>query len=110
MLAKDISNNSPDQKTLELMDISIDRNSYGRQTESFNQKIKTELGEIETVFIRAPRIKKIGKSVKVLALRDKEVLACEEKVGDNYYLAACFHPELTTFVFHQYFLKQVLSP
>jgi len=110
MLSKEVDNMAQGQKTLELMDISIDRNAYGRQTDSFNESFKTELGNIEAVFIRAPRIKKIGKSVKVLAVRDKEVLACEEKVGENYYLAACFHPELTTSVFHQYFLKQVLSP
>lgn len=107
MLAKSISNKAPNQKTLELMDISIDRNAYGRQTESFNQNFKTKLGVVEAVFIRAPKIKSTGKNVKTLAEKDEEILACEERVGDKYYLAACFHPELTTDLFHQYFLKQL---
>src|SRR4030042_1643489 len=40
---------------------------------------------------------------------EKETLACEERKGKSYYLAACFHPELTTSKFHEYFLKQVLK-
>jgi pyridoxal 5'-phosphate synthase pdxT subunit len=108
MLAKDISNNAPDQKTLALMDLSVDRNAYGAQAESFNESFKTELGNIEAIFIRAPRIKKIGKGVKVLAEKDGEILACEEKSKGKYYLAACFHPELTTSLFHEYFLKNMI--
>lgn len=107
MLAKQVLHKSLGQKTLELLDIEIDRNAYGRQTDSFTQKIETELGDMEAVFIRAPRIKKIGRGVRVLAKNGDEVIACEERVGKNYYLAACFHPELTTSLFHGYFLKKL---
>ena len=46
MLSKEVDNMAQGQKTLELMDISIDRNAYGRQTDFFNESFKTELGNI----------------------------------------------------------------
>lgn len=107
MLAKTVLHKEAGQESLGLMDMAIDRNAYGRQTESFEQKIETKLGPIEAVFIRAPRIKSVGTSVRVLAKNDKEIIACEQRVGKKFYLAACFHPELTTTKFHEYFLKQI---
>lgn len=107
MLAKLVHHKTADQKTLELMDIAIDRNAYGRQAESFERNVKTSLGDIQAVFIRAPRIKKVGKNVKILARVKGEVIACEQTTGNNYYLSACFHPELTSTLFHEYFLKKV---
>ncbi len=107
MLAKTVDNKTPDQKTLELMDIEIDRNAYGRQNDSFETEIKTELGNIKAVFIRAPRIKSVGKNIKVLAKNQDEVIACEQRINGNYYLALCFHPELTTTIFHEYFIKKI---
>lgn len=107
MLAKTVHHRMPDQKTLELMDIEIDRNAYGRQTESFEKYVKTSLGNIRTVFIRAPKIKKVGKEVKILAENEGETIACEQKVNNHYYLAACFHPELASTMFHEYFIKKV---
>ena len=107
MLAKTVHHKTPDQKTLELMDIEIDRNAYGRQTESFEKDIKTSLGNIHAVFIRAPRIKRVGKEVKILAVNERETIACEQRTGNNYYLAVCFHPELASTMFHEYFIKEV---
>ena len=109
MLAKQVSHKTHDQKTLELMDVEIDRNAYGRQTESFEKDIKTSLGNIHAVFIRAPKITSVGKEVKILAKNNGEVIACEQKIGKNYYLAACFHPELTSTIFHEYFIKKVYT-
>lgn len=107
MLAKTLSNKTSDQKTLEFMDIEIDRNAYGRQNDSFETAIETDLGKINAVFIRAPRIKKVGKGIKVIVKYQSEVIACEQQSKESYYLALCFHPELTTTVFHEYFLKKV---
>lgn len=107
MLAKTIQNKGEGQKTLELMDIEIDRNAYGRQAQSFTEEIKTKLGKVVAVFIRAPRIKDVGKTVNVLAKNGQRIIACEERIGNKFYLAACFHPELTTTKFHEYFLKNV---
>lgn len=107
ILAKNVLHKGKDQKTLGLMNIEVERNAYGRQTESFEEKLETVLGELETIYIRAPRIVKIGKNVRIIAKRNEEVLACEEIIGKSYYLAACFHPELTTSLFHEYFLKRI---
>ena len=107
MLARNILHKEASQQTLELMDIIVDRNAYGRQTESFEKKIKTKLGPIDAVFIRAPRIKSIGKQVKVLAKNEGEIIACEQRADGKFYLAACFHPELTTTKFHEYWLKEI---
>lgn len=107
MLAKTVHHKTADQQTLERMNITIDRNAYGRQTESFEKDIVTSLGPLRAIFIRAPRIEKIGKSVTILAKEGSEIIACEEDRGKYYDLAACFHPELTSTLFHEYFLKKV---
>ena len=100
------------------MDIEVDRNAYGRQTESFEEDIDSKIGKIHAVFIRAPRIINIGENVNVLAKNGNEIIACEQgkpvyAVGSRgkqgkYYLALCFHPELTTTKFHEYFIKNLV--
>lgn len=107
LLAKNVLNKSKGQKTLGLMDITVDRNAYGSQTDSFTQKINTKFGSIEAVFIRAPKILNIGEKVKTLAKFDDQILACETHEKSKYYLASSFHPELTTTIFHEHFLKQI---
>lgn len=107
LLAKKIYNKTRGQSPLKLMDIAIDRNAYGRQADSFERDIKTTLGKIHAIFIRAPKIKTVGQNVRVLAHSGGEILACEQKKGGSFYLACCFHPELTTTKFHEYFLKQI---
>lgn len=93
---------------LNLIDISIERNSYGRQIDSFIDKIEWKGGSqpqlVEGVFIRAPRFTHIGKSVRVLARHRDDVVMVE---NDNI-LAATFHPELTENpLIHQYFVEKV---
>jgi 5'-phosphate synthase pdxT subunit len=107
MLAKIIRHKTRDQKTLELMDIEVNRNAYGKQTESFEQNIHSRLGKIRAIFIRAPKILRIGKNIKILAKIDREIIACEEEENSRYYLATCFHPELSSTMFHEYFLKKI---
>lgn len=108
LLSKHVLHKAPGQKTLELMNITIDRNAYGRQTESFEKPIATTLGGFSAVFIRAPKITSVGKNVKILAKDNGDILACEEEAGNQYFLAATFHPELTTTLFHEYFLRRVM--
>jgi 5'-phosphate synthase pdxT subunit len=105
MLAKSIHNSEAGQGTLGLMDIEVDRNAYGRQAASFEEDIRTELGRVHAVFIRAPRIRSVGSGVRVLAERGGEPVACEQRSGGAYLLATCFHPELTTTKFHERFLR-----
>lgn len=109
MLARNVLHKSEGQESLGLMDISVDRNAYGRQADSFEEFLGTELGMVKAVFIRAPKILEVGKGVKVLAEKNGEILVCEERVKGKYYLAAAFHPELTTTVFHEYFIGKLLS-
>ena len=107
LLAKKVHNKKKGQRTLALMDIEVDRNAYGRQIDSSEVELQTELGKIHATFIRAPKIHPIGRRVRVLAQNKDEIVCCEERINDSYYLAAAFHPELTTTLFHEYFLKQV---
>lgn len=92
LLAKDVQN--PKQASLEAMDITVERNSYGRQVDSFTATVDIPaLGQepLELVFIRAPGIIKVGDKVEILATyKNQPVL-----VKQGCYLAATFHPELT---------------
>ncbi len=100
LLAKTVKN--PTQKNLGLMNITIERNSYGRQMESMIAKGQTSLSsdEEEMVFIRAPKILNVGDNVEVLATyQDHPVF-----VREGHCLAATFHPELSkSLLWHRYF-------
>ena len=106
MLAKKIYNKEEGQRTLELMDIEVDRNAYGRQLDSFEKDVETKLGNMHAIFIRAPKITKISEKTEILVNDKNEIIACEQRDNGNYYLATTFHPELTTTQFHEYFLRQ----
>ena len=91
LLAKTVGN--PSQKSLEAMDMHVRRNAYGRQLESAIREAETTLagGPLEMVFIRAPKIERMGKGVEVLAkVGDEPVLVRQGKT-----MAATFHPELS---------------
>lgn len=109
MLAKHVVHKTHEQQTLGLMDITIDRNAYGRQTDSFEKSIQTKLGSVSAIFIRAPRINAVGKNITILSEDHGEIFACEEEVGNNYYLALTFHPELRSPIFHEYFIRRLHS-
>jgi len=107
LLARQVVN--PDQSSLGLIDIEVERNAYGRQVDSFIGEAQTTLegGPLEAVFIRAPRIIGRGPGVEVLARIDQEcVLAREGNI-----LVATFHPELARDErVHQYFVEMVRQP
>jgi 5'-phosphate synthase pdxT subunit len=106
MLAKKVEGKIKGQKTLSLMDIEVSRNAYGTQLDSFEQGLDTGLGRINAVFIRAPRMKGIGRKVKVLAkLGNEPVAVYESAPNGRHYLACAFHPELSTSKFHELFLS-----
>lgn len=104
LLANQVFN--PQQFSLDLVGISIERNSFGRQLSS-----KIVEGHfcptnqlIEMVFIRAPRILGLGPNVRTIATYQQEPVCVEE----NLCLAATFHPELTgDDSIHRYFLQMV---
>ncbi len=104
VLAREVE--SPRQPSLGLIDVTVERNSYGRQRESFETEAPAALGAaaepLRMVFIRAPRIRRVGPGVEVLARHGGDpVLAREGGV-----LVASFHPELTgELAVHRYFCR-----
>lgn len=108
MLAKNILHKTDTQKSLAIMDITVDRNAYGGQVNSFEKTLNTKLGKINGVFIRAPQIVSVGSNVEIVVQDGDIILACQEKINSSFYLATTFHPEMTTTAFHEYFLQQML--
>lgn len=92
---------------LGVMDITVRRNAYGSQLDSFSKKIvirEVSKEPIEAVFIRAPWIEKAGRSVNVMASLDGKIIAARQ---ENI-IATSFHPELTDDLsFHRYFASLI---
>lgn len=92
---------------LQLLDVEVERNAFGRQIDSFQVSIALELmaGHSKTFsafFIRAPRIKRWGKQVEILASWKNEPIL----VRQGHHLGASFHPELTGDPqVHEYFIE-----
>ncbi len=104
LLASDVAN--PPQPSLGLMDISIERNAYGRQLDSRIARLQpADLdGDLEAVFIRAPIIRRVGSTAKVLASYQGDPVLVEQ----GRHLAATFHPELTADSrVHRIFLNKI---
>lgn len=105
MLAKDIGR---DQPLIGVMDITVNRNAFGRQVDSFEVDLHVpDLGPdlFHAVFIRAPLVTDVRDGASVLArLEDGGIVA----VKQDHWLATAFHPELTPDDrFHRYFLREV---
>jgi 5'-phosphate synthase pdxT subunit len=104
LLARSVT--GPEQRSLGLLDAEVERNAYGRQTDSFETDLSwsEDGGAIRGVFIRAPRIRRVGEGVRVLAERDGEPVL----VRNGRVLAATFHPELTDDTrVHRYFVEEM---
>ena len=106
LLAKEIMDDNQDVKSLQLMDIKVERNAFGRQKESFETDIKFD-GFSKTyhaVFIRAPIITEVQGNCKILSKIGKKIIAARQ----DSFLALSFHPELTTDLrIHTYFLDMI---
>ena len=91
LLAREVTH--PPQRSLGLLDATVERNAYGRQIDSTILSAETTLagGPLEMVFIRAPRIAAAGQEVEVLAERDGSPVL----VRQGRLMAATFHPELS---------------
>lgn len=105
LLAKDVEN--PKQESLGAIDISVRRNAYGRQLDSHIATYANGSNNpLEMVFIRAPKISRIGSAVQVLAKSNDEPVW----VKQGHTMAATFHPELSDDdQVHREFLKLVES-
>ncbi|HEV3330590.1 MAG TPA: pyridoxal 5'-phosphate synthase glutaminase subunit PdxT [Bryobacteraceae bacterium] len=110
LLAKEVSH--PSQESFGIMDIDVERNGYGRQLDSRVTELEPEAefqkrtapGKLEAVFIRAPIIRRLGAGTKVLVRYNGDPVLVE----DRQYLAATFHPELTSDSrIHKLFLEKL---
>ena len=96
VLSREIVNRHKNQFTLGLLDITVSRNAYGRQVDSFETGIPIKMPNsngtpFHAVFIRAPRICAVGPHVETLAeCNGQPVLVRQDNI-----LGACFHPEIT---------------
>jgi 5'-phosphate synthase pdxT subunit len=102
LLASEILDGRSDQRNFSAIDISVRRNAFGRQVDSFESTISTDVGDFQGVFIRAPRIERVGADVQVLgSIANEPVLVRQGNV-----LAASFHPELSNDArLHEYFVS-----
>jgi pyridoxal 5'-phosphate synthase pdxT subunit len=108
VLSKESVNNSVN--TLGIIDVTVARNAYGRQVDSFIDDIEINLKDqsfnFEGVFIRAPKIVQYGKDVKILGKHKNDIVLAQS----GNVLVATFHPELTDDPrIHQYFIQQIKS-
>ena len=94
-----------DQPLLNILDIKLERNSFGRQRESFESDISLNsigIPKFNGVFIRAPSISEIGSDVEVLSTFNEKIIA----VKKNNVIGVAFHPELTSDIsLHKYFVN-----
>ena len=109
LLATEVT--SPSQRSLGAIDMTVERNAYGRQVDSSIQTIlpekefedRTRPGKLETVFIRAPIIREVRGGARVLASLEGDPILVEE----GRHLAATFHPEMTEDTrVHELFLRK----
>ena len=109
LVARTILDALPDQRSLELMDIAVRRNAFGRQVDSFEADLDfahLEDGPFRGIFIRAPWVEEVGDVVEVLARHDSVAVAVRERD----LMATAFHPELTGDPrVHRYFIEHVVG-
>ncbi len=110
LMAHEVS--APAQESLDVMDISVERNAYGRQVDSRVTEIdpepefqqRTAPGKLEAVFIRAPIIRRLGDRAKVLARYEGDPVLVEQ----GKHMVATFHPELSNDPrVHELFLEKL---
>ena len=110
LLADQILDAKEGQKSFGGLDITVRRNAFGRQIDSFESDITFDDGSAElirAVFIRAPWVEKVAGSVQVLAAIDSHPVAVRSETA----LATSFHPEITgDNRIHRYFIEQVARP
>lgn len=108
LIAAKVLDALPDQRTLGLMDITVRRNAFGRQIDSFEADLDVAgLDEpFRGVFIRAPWIESVGEGVEVIARQDGRIVAARQ----DDLLATSFHPELTGDPrIHRLFIEQIVG-
>ncbi|HUR13605.1 MAG TPA: pyridoxal 5'-phosphate synthase glutaminase subunit PdxT [Mycobacteriales bacterium] len=107
LLAREVVDGREDQALLGGLDITVRRNAFGSQVDSFEQDLAVQgVGDVHGVFIRAPWVERVGAAVEVLACVGEHPVA----VRQGSLLATSFHPELTDdHRLHTLFLTSIVS-
>jgi len=107
LLAAEVLDGRPDQRSFGVVDVSVRRNAYGRQVDSFEADLSVAGlagGDFPAVFIRAPVVERVGPGVEVLAEVGGRPVLCRQGPA----LVAAFHPELSGDLrLHQRFLVEL---
>jgi 5'-phosphate synthase pdxT subunit len=107
LLASEVLDGRPDQRSFAAIDLSVRRNAFGRQVDSFEADLEVDSlagGSFRAVFIRAPYVERVGDGVEVLARVDGHPVLC--RLGPV--LVSAFHPELSGDLrLHELFLREV---
>jgi 5'-phosphate synthase pdxT subunit len=105
MLATEVLDEASGQQSLKAMDISVRRNAFGSQLDSFEASVEFEGSPVEVAFIRAPIVERVGENVQVLSKLSTGAIVA---VREGNLLATSFHPELTgDSAVHEYFLGMI---
>ena len=109
LMSREVLDGRSDQISLRILDVSVRRNGYGRQVESFEADVPVTLlgvAPFRAVFIRAPLIEHVGPDAEVIATFGSNAVA----VAQGPHLGLCFHPEMTNDArLHQVFLERAAS-
>jgi 5'-phosphate synthase pdxT subunit len=106
LLAAQVLDGRPDQRSFGVVDLSVRRNGYGRQVDSFEADLELQGSDapFHAVFIRAPVVERTGPSVEVLASVDDRPVLCRQGPA----IVAAFHPELSDDLrIHEQLLKEI---
>jgi len=105
LLATEVLDGRPDQRSFGVIDLTVRRNAFGRQVDSFEADLDVEgVGRVPAVFIRAPYVERAGGDVEVLARVGGHPVLCRQGAV----LVAAFHPELSGDLrLHELFLREV---
>ena len=109
LLADRILDGAQNQLTFGGIDMTVRRNAFGRQVDSFESDLTFDLAPLQVVFIRAPWVEEVGKDVEVLAeVKGSDGVSHPVAVRQGSLFATSFHPELTGDLrVHRYFFDQV---
>lgn len=106
LLAAEVLDGRSDQRSFGVVDVSVRRNGYGRQVDSFESDLRVDglVDPFHAVFIRAPVVERSGAAVEVLAAVDGRPVLCRQ----GPVTVAAFHPELSDDLrIHDQFLKEI---
>lgn len=115
LLAREILDGSSDQDSLAAMDITVRRNAFGRQVDSFEKELdlqSIDAGVVTAVFIRAPWIERYGAEVEIIATVQSDSGVHPVLARQGRLLASSFHPEIVVgdrYGVHEFFINKVAS-